>query len=465
MASPTVSNVPPPLPAGYRRRSIAGPVVLIVLGVLFLLGNLGYLSWSRLGYLFARYWPLLIILWGVIKLVEHYEAQRRGYPTGGLGFGGILFLVFLVMIGLAASGAYHYRGVIGDQLQIDDAPFTLFGNPYNYTDELRQPFPAGASLRVACDRGEVRLIAWDENNIKVSVQKRVVAESQSSADAVNAATKPTITVAGDLVTVNANTSRATGNHRVDTNLEIYVPRKAAADVATAHGTVAVHGRQGNVNINNSHGDVELGGVQGNVNIQMRGGSVRADSLRGDLNVNGRLNDVSVDNVQGSVRLTGDFFGTTHIAKVTNAVGFHSSRTDMDLAKLEGDLTLDSGDLRASSLAGPARVVTRSKDIRLSDFTGNVHIEDNNSDIELTPGKLPLGNIQITNRRGRIQLVLPANAAFQLDAHASRGEISSDFPGLNVQNRSHEAQATGSVGSGGPQIQLSTERGDIEIRKG
>src|SRR5215831_4907658 len=99
MASPTVSNVPPPHPAGYRRRSTAGPVVLIVLGVLFLLGNLGYLSWSRLGYLFARYWPLLIILWGVIKLVEHYEAQRCGYRARGLGFGGILFLVFLVMIG------------------------------------------------------------------------------------------------------------------------------------------------------------------------------------------------------------------------------------------------------------------------------------------------------------------------------------------------------------------------------
>jgi len=127
--------------------------------------------------------------------------------------------------------------------------------------------------------------------------------------------------------------------------------------------------------------------------------------------------------------------------------------------------LESGDLRASSLAGPTRVITRSKDIRLDNFTGNVHIEDNNSDIELTPGKLPLGNIHVTNRRGRIHLVLPPEAAFQLDAHASRGEISSDFAGVNVENRAHDSQARGAVGSGGPQIQLSTERGDIEIRKG
>ena len=191
-----------------------------MLGILFLLGNLGYLSWDRLAYLFARYWPVLIILWGIIKLVEHFEAQRQGYHPRGLGFGGVMFLILLVIVGLGASSAWHYRGVLSDELQVDDAPFTLFGNPYNYTDELQQTFPAGASVHVVSDRGEVRLIAWDQNNIKVAVQKKVIAESQSAADKVNAATKPTITVAGDTVTVNANTSGATGNQRVKTKHQI-----------------------------------------------------------------------------------------------------------------------------------------------------------------------------------------------------------------------------------------------------
>jgi DUF4097 and DUF4098 domain-containing protein YvlB len=450
----------------YRRRSFAGPVILVVLGVIFLLGNFGYLSWGRLGYLFARYWPVLIILWGLIRLAEHYDAQRHGYHPRGLGFAGVMFLIFVVLLGLGASSAWHYRGALSDEFQIDDHPgFILFGTPYNYTDELQQAFPAGASLRVVSDRGEVRLVPWDENNIKVSVQKKVIADSQSEADKVNAATKPTITVAGDLVTVSANTSGAGGNHRVTADLQIFLPRKAAAEIATARGTVAVHDRTGDLRISNSHGDVELGGIQGNVSINLRGGSVRAENVHGDLSVNGRVSDVNVENLQGSVRMTGDYFGTTRLTKIADSVRFQSSRTDMEIAKLDGDLVLDSGDLRASSLSGPTRVVTRSKDIRLDNFTGNVHIEDNNSDIELTPGKLPLGDIQINNRRGRIQLVLPANASFQLDAHATRGEISSDFPGVNVENRSHDSTATGSAGSGGAQIRLSTDRGDIEIRKG
>jgi DUF4097 and DUF4098 domain-containing protein YvlB len=463
----------------YRpRRSFAGPVMLIVFGVLFLLGNLGYVSHPTLFHLFARYWPVLIIVWGLIKLAEYYDAQRRGYRPRGLGFGGVMLLIFLVLFGLGASSAWHYRGVISDQIPFDDPGWSLtFGNPYNYTDQLQQAFPAGASLRVVSDRGEVRLIAWDENNIKVLVQKKVVADSQSEADRVNAATRPTILIAGDptltsnsttlgggtQVTVNANT--ASGNHRVETDLEIYLPRKAAAEIATSRGKVEVHDRNGDLRISNSHGDVELGNILGNVAMNMRGGSVRADGLHGDLSLDGRLGDVTVENVQGSVRLTGDYFGTTRLSKISSTVHFQSSRTDMEMAKLDGDLVLESGDLRASSLAGPTRVNTRSKDIRLSDFTGSVHIEDNNSDIELTPGKLPLGNMQITNHRGRIHLVLPADAAFQLEAHTTQGEISSDFSGVNVQSRARGAQATGAIGGGGPQIQLSTDRGDIEIRKG
>jgi len=468
MSSPTTPAPPAPVPPPvmYRRRSLAGPVVLIAIGVIFLLGNLGFVSRAVLFQAFARYWPMLIILWGVVRLIEHYEAQRQGYRPRGIGFGGVMLLVFLVIFGLGASSIWHYRGVISDEIQIDDAAgFTLFGTPYNYTDQLQQSFPAGASLRVVSDRGEVTVIPWDEPSIKVSVQKKVIAESQGDADKANASTRPTITVAGDQVTVNANTSGAFHSHRVDTNLEIYLPRKAAAEIATTRGKVEVHDRTGDVKVSNNHGDVEVNGIQGNVSINLRGGSVRAENLHGDLSLNGRVDDVTIEGVQGSARLTGDFFGNTRLARISSSVHFQSSRTDLELARLDGDLALDPSDLRVSSLAGPTRVVTRSKDIRLNDFTGSVHIEDNNSDIELTPGKLPLGNIQITNHRGRIQLVLPANAAFQIEAHTTQGDISSDFAGVNVQSRTRNSQATGSVGGGGPQIQLSTERGDIEIRKG
>ena len=84
MSSPVQTPVQAPLPPRRYRRSFAGPFVLIVLGIVFLLGNLHLLSWERLGLWFAHYWPLLLILWGVIKLIEHQQAQRDGFLLAAL---------------------------------------------------------------------------------------------------------------------------------------------------------------------------------------------------------------------------------------------------------------------------------------------------------------------------------------------------------------------------------------------
>jgi lipopolysaccharide export LptBFGC system permease protein LptF len=54
--------------ANVRLKPRTGAVILIVLGVLFLLSNLGLLP--RLGPLFAQWWPLILIAVGVYLLVQ-----------------------------------------------------------------------------------------------------------------------------------------------------------------------------------------------------------------------------------------------------------------------------------------------------------------------------------------------------------------------------------------------------------
>lgn len=49
-------------------KSRIGAVILIVLGVLFLLSNLGWLP--RIGPLLAQWWPLILIAVGVYLLVQ-----------------------------------------------------------------------------------------------------------------------------------------------------------------------------------------------------------------------------------------------------------------------------------------------------------------------------------------------------------------------------------------------------------
>src|SRR5258707_14248010 len=107
MASTT--QVPPPGPPVPPRgpRSMAGPVGLIIVGFVFLLATMGKLEFPVLARLFAHYWPVLIILWGVMKLVEHQRAQRTGMRASGIGAGGVFLLIFLIGGGLIASPAGH----------------------------------------------------------------------------------------------------------------------------------------------------------------------------------------------------------------------------------------------------------------------------------------------------------------------------------------------------------------------
>src|ERR1022692_3658253 len=93
----------PPTPRPHR--SIAGPVVLILMGILFLLGTMGIMDIHHLGSLFARFWPALLILWGVLKLIEYEQAKRYGQPARGIAVGGVFLMLFLIGAGLIATQA------------------------------------------------------------------------------------------------------------------------------------------------------------------------------------------------------------------------------------------------------------------------------------------------------------------------------------------------------------------------
>ena len=461
MAS-SVQN-PPQAPAPRPRRSLAGPVVLILLGVVFLLGTMGMLHWSALLHSFAHYWPLLIILWGIVKLIEHQQAQRTGTRASGIGAGGVFLLIFLIAAGLIATQATRLNwDEIREQIDTHN-DFPMFGHTYSYDDQISQDFPAGATLRVVNDRGAVNVTAAeDSNQIRIAAHKRINAEQQQDADKWNSQSKPQITVSGNTVTVNANTQGA-GEHWVTSDLDISIPRKGSVVIAARRGDVSVIGRQGDVDISSQHGDVSATDINGKVSLNLDDSSARVAQVASDVSVQGRANDVSVEEVKGSVTLNGDFKESLRLAKIAKSVSFKSSRTGMDFAHLDGDLNLDSGDLQASNLAGPARLETRSKDIRLSGVAGELRLQNENGAVEIHVGKV--GGMQVQNRQGDIQIYLPDKAGFQVNARARNGEIESDYGELKINNADDEATASGSVGGGGPQLTLNNEHGTIEIRRG
>ena len=55
-----------------------GPLILIVLGVLFLMNNVFPGTFS-----FGRLWPVILIVIGVVKIVEAIQKKGGGPPADG----------------------------------------------------------------------------------------------------------------------------------------------------------------------------------------------------------------------------------------------------------------------------------------------------------------------------------------------------------------------------------------------
>jgi N-terminal domain of toast_rack, DUF2154/LiaI-LiaF-like transmembrane region len=105
---------PSPEPPRYRRhRSIAGPIFLIMLGVLFLLGRLrpDFDPW----WVFWTYWPVLLILLGLGQIADYYWNRNpdgsRSHAVSGTGIAWIVLLFILIFAGWHGGG--RWRGDAG----------------------------------------------------------------------------------------------------------------------------------------------------------------------------------------------------------------------------------------------------------------------------------------------------------------------------------------------------------------
>ena len=142
---------------------------------------------------------------------------------------------------------------------------------------------------------------------------------------------------------------------------------------------------------------------------------------------------------------------------------HSSRTDFQMAQLAGAMSLDGDDLTIRCRHAGQLPSLRSKDIqsapchraRCGSMTPNGRVE--------VTALNPVGTMNIENRNGSVQLTLPANAKFSVQATPSTAKSIPTSTSVD-QNGNDHSIASGSVGGGGPLIHIMAEKGDITLHR-
>ncbi|MCW5966228.1 MAG: hypothetical protein KIT83_19475, partial [Bryobacterales bacterium] len=187
-----------------KRTSVIGPVILIVIGLLFLWSNLS--AGFEVLDLLAQQWPWILVGWGVIRLGEllYWSRQPQPIPPKGLS-GGEWFLAIVICV--AGSGLYGSREVIGD---LSSLPFRtqglrVFGESYDFSI-ADQAVPTGKTARLLVEnlRGEVIVTAEDIEDIRVSGRESLRALSEADAKEAWESRQVTVERQGDLVVVRTN---------------------------------------------------------------------------------------------------------------------------------------------------------------------------------------------------------------------------------------------------------------------
>jgi hypothetical protein len=439
------------------RRSFTGPMLLLLVGSLFLWHNLH--PEAPLFDTVAKFWPFVLIAWGFIRLIEVSIWRREGVRAGFSG--GEVVLIILICI--AGSGIWAARNhgpiFIGRGIE-------LWGQDYDY------PVTASASAagmkRVVFEnpRGFIKITGSDTKDVTITGHKTVKAVNRQDADRINGDTPVEIIPQGDRLMIRTNQDRVNGNQRITDDLEITLPRSLAIESRGGNGDHEVADIDSDVEIN-CRGNVRINRIGGNVRMDVsRSELIRAADIKGRIDLqSGRSNDLELENIAGQVTVGGTFTGTLTFKNLAKPLHFEGTRgTELSAQAVPGRISMDLGEFNAQDIIGPMRLVTRSRDIRVRQVTQSLEVETEKGDIELTPGKLPLPSIQARSGSGKVELLLPEKASFQLEAVAERGDALNDY-GSPIQKEMDGRTATLKGRSGdGPLLKLTANRGYVSVRK-
>ena len=112
-----------------------------------------------------------------------------------------------------------------------------------------------------------------------------------------------------------------------------------------------------------------------------------------MDIEGQGSDVSLENIQGQVTINGAYTGTLDFKNLAQPLQFEGMRnTELHVEAVPGHISMDMGQFNGAGLVGPVRLITRSRDIKIADFSKSLALETERGDIELQPS-LPVPPIE------------------------------------------------------------------------
>ncbi|HRD01261.1 MAG TPA: DUF4097 family beta strand repeat-containing protein [Candidatus Saccharicenans sp.] len=305
----------------------------------------------------------------------------------------------------------------------------------NFSINFRLSVPASTSVRVSNSFGPVRI---------ASISAAEVDNEHGQIDMLD--------IAGRV--------KVSNSHEKLTLLDI----GGACQVETRHSPVSLIRISGPVSLKASHEDVELTDLKNSLKVVSRHSPIKARRLTGPVELEGSYEPIYIiESGQAAIR---GHHSSVEIDNLTGPLDIETDYEPITLTRINGDVTLrgkgveiDLSSIRSEKIL----IETSYEDVKLKNFTGDLHLNLAHGDASLFPASLR-DNISVSLQYGDLSFFWPAGQLARLEARSKGGRIDWKLPlppdedssnGLSLVRAFHSAPAS-------PEIKLSTTYGDIKI---
>ncbi|HEX2862555.1 MAG TPA: DUF4097 family beta strand repeat-containing protein, partial [Lacunisphaera sp.] len=120
-------------------------------------------------------------------------------------------------------------------------------------------------------------------------------------------------------------------------------------------------------------------------------------------------------------------------------------------------------IKVTGMKGEVHLEAVNGNIEAQDLTGAGRFETVNGSVRVSYAAMPAGGgIVLETVNGSCLLVLPANAAFDLDTDTVNGRINCDFP-ITLEH-SGKRELHGAVNGGGNRVELKSVNGGLTVER-
>jgi len=258
----------------------------------------------------------------------------------------------------------------------------------------------------------------------------------------------------------------TRSPRVD--FEVRAPSETSLQLATSSGDLAVSGVTGTAKLEASFGNIEVEEVRGLVSAQSDSGDITLIGLSegGDLEAETNFGKLVLQGITADSLTAHSDSGDVQVEAVT-LDGVLDLRTNFGKVTANGiratsyRLKSDSGSLTLDGCRGPLDLQTNFGDIEVRNATeAELTLKTDSGRIYFSGSLHAEGVHLVESNFGKVHLVLPADAAFDLDAETDFGSIKTDF--AVTVTEFEKKHIVGEVNGGGPPLQIHTDSGDITL---